>query len=86
MAGAGGRLEPTLREGVPRLQQAPPSPGAGCPVGSRAGVGGDRARLAGGRVVPSGHLGELVYEVLLLQDLQLQEVNLSFILALVQVV
>ena len=46
---------------------------------------GTGARRAGG-VTPRSHLGELVYEVLLLQDLQLQEVNISFILALVQVV
>lgn len=87
MEGAGERLEPTLREGVPHLQQAPPSPRRRVPCGQQSGEGrGQERGWRAGGAVHSGHLGELVYEVLLLQDLQLQEVNLSFVLALVQVV
>lgn len=38
------------------------------------------------RVAPSSYLGELVYEMLLLNNLQLQEVHLPLILTLIQVV
>lgn len=33
-----------------------------------------------------GHLGELIYEVLLLQNLEFQEVYFSFVLTLIQVI
>lgn len=41
---------------------------------------------ASGWVAPSGHLGELIYEVLLLDNLQLQEVHVPLVLTLIQVV
>lgn len=51
------------------------------PGGSRAGRGGSLT------LTPEpGHLGELIYEVLLLQNLEFQEVYFSFILTLIQVI
>lgn len=52
------------------------------PLGA-AEPGGDRSLT----LTPApGHLGELIYEVLLLQNLEFQEVYFSFVLTLIQVV